>query len=280
MNDRTPPREPDDASDAFDDELASAVLDDEAAPDERRRVADDPRLTDRVAALARVRAAVGDMPPPASPAARDRAIAAALHAGSSEAGAPASVLAPVVPGAPRRRRQPWLVAGAVAASAAVILGIATIVIPSRDRDTGGTADLSATEATDTQTGAGGSPTSVASGATTAAGATTTAGGASSTAAASSVPESGGPAPVSDERFLGELAGVDDLRRALVAAPLPARDSLGASSACPAPEAGSGAAGLATWRGVAAIVFVLDGPPRRAVVLALNGCQELAEATLA
>ncbi len=106
-----------------DDELASAYLDGEATPAERRRVAGDSVLLARVAELARIRALVAE-PVRVDAAQRERTIATAL-----------GVLDGNVARLGRRpRHRQWMALAAVAAVAAValVLGVVGLVATGDD----------------------------------------------------------------------------------------------------------------------------------------------------
>lgn len=122
------------------DELASAYLDGEASPVERALVEGDPDLQDRVAALARVRAALAAAPAPAAPV--EDPVAAALAAARAPGGllddaspaeaeataAPSESVVPLPAGRrdARRLRLVAVAAAVVAAAiAAPLLGRAT-----------------------------------------------------------------------------------------------------------------------------------------------------------
>ncbi len=111
-------------------ELASAYLDGEATADERARVESDPALLAEVERLRRVRAAVV-VTPPAPPAQRDAAIAAALAAFDElQAGAPTPPN--VVPIASRRKAH-WM-QGLTAAAAVAVLVLGGFVVANRGGD--------------------------------------------------------------------------------------------------------------------------------------------------
>ncbi len=99
-----------------DDELVSAVLDGEATPDERARVAADPVLSARLAEFATVAEAVGAPVAPAPAEARDTVIAAAV----AEARRPDPV---VVPLRPRRPTGSFLAAAAAVLAVLLVAGL-------------------------------------------------------------------------------------------------------------------------------------------------------------
>jgi hypothetical protein len=115
----------------------------------------------------------------------------------------------------------------------------------------------------------------------AAGATTTAAGPGSTVAASATTAAAGgtpPAAVSGVPDLGPVDGADQLRAALAAAAGSADDQL-ARTSCPVPAPDTGLVAVARWRGQDALVFASTTPPTRAVVLASDSCELLAEVPL-
>lgn len=118
-------------------ELASAYLDGEATTDERAVVESDPQLLAEVDRLRAVRAALGDVEPPLSPA-REAAVAAALAVFDER---PASTMpstpgpsAPtnVIPIEHRRRLRRWQ--GLSAAAAAIVIVGGGIAITRRGGD--------------------------------------------------------------------------------------------------------------------------------------------------
>jgi hypothetical protein len=142
---RTP--RPDDAPDER-DLLATRVLDGDADPAERARAEADPAIAARIAAQARARAELRDLPP-VDPAVTARAVAAALAVFDHENTIPSeqtAVTTPLAPVVPLRSRWstalPWL--GAAAAAAALVVGVANM--------SGGGADqLADTSSADTVT---------------------------------------------------------------------------------------------------------------------------------
>ena len=126
---------PDDAL----DELASAVLDGEATPDEVTRVADDPDLQRRRDELATVRAAIA-APVPVPAGAADQAVAAALAVlPAGDGAAPSSPSdgssAEVVDLGAHRTRNRVLAAVAAVAVLALLLGVAPRVLGGRSTST-------------------------------------------------------------------------------------------------------------------------------------------------
>lgn len=108
------------------DELASAHLDGVTTPAEAARVTADPALQARVEELRRVRDAVAELPP-ADPAHRDTAIAAALAAFAEDDASPAA-RAPVSPlPAVSPRRGPSLTTVRVLGAAAAVALLALLV---------------------------------------------------------------------------------------------------------------------------------------------------------
>jgi len=96
------------------DELASAHLDGLTTPDEAARIESDPDMQARVAALARVRAAVARVEPPADDPEREAAIAAALAAfDEAESDHAAAAVTPLAAARARRGLRYAAVAAAV-----------------------------------------------------------------------------------------------------------------------------------------------------------------------
>ena len=277
-----------------DDELISAVLDGEATAADTARVAADPVLSPRLEELRAVRGAVGAPVEPATSAARDHAIAAAMAAWPSSTTEPAAGTADTTPPPPppadaSRRRPRWLVPALAAAAVAAIVGIAVVANRGGDGTTTSTArDAAATTAASASGGAESAPSTLAAGVgtaaqdngsqgggdvTTAAGATTTAGGATTTAA--------GQAPAVAPGFLGALHTPEDVRAtiAAVGSDVEAGPPATPISSCEAPATGARLVGIATWQGTPAYVFDVEGPPARALLLATLDCHLLVEVPL-
>jgi len=117
-----------------DDELVSAVLDGEATPAERARVAADPVLSARLAEFAAVADAVRAPVAPSAPAARDTAIAAAV----AEARRPDPV---VVPLRPRRSTGSFLAVAAAILAVLLVAGFFAGRLDRGDDTSAQTADL-------------------------------------------------------------------------------------------------------------------------------------------
>jgi hypothetical protein len=113
------------------DELASSLLDGEAAPADRARLAGDEELQARVAQLAEVRHAVAAVRP-VEPERREAAIAAALRAFEAEDGGEEEELEP--PATTARRRWSARLAPALAAAAVIVLLAALVPVLLRSDD--------------------------------------------------------------------------------------------------------------------------------------------------
>lgn len=131
MTDDSRSPHPDSAPDEL-DLLASRVLDGDVDPTERARAEADPEVASRIAAMARTRAELRELPP-LDPTVTARAVAAALGVFDEQHGALTTTVtshdaAPLAPVVPLRRRWstalPWL--GAAAAAAALVVGVASI----------------------------------------------------------------------------------------------------------------------------------------------------------
>jgi len=159
------------------DELASAVVDDDATEAERNRVASDPRLTARAQAFREIADRVSKVPPADGPA-RDAILAAVLAAGAAS-GTPGSTsgegplegdaavagsgrVVPLTPRTPSRSRR---FLPAVAAAVIVVLAVPAVLIAlNRDDDvdtlassaTDSATSLEAAGSTESSTGAGAS----------------------------------------------------------------------------------------------------------------------------
>ena len=125
------------------DELASAHLDGATTAAEARRVAGDPALQARVAALRVAREALRAPGPPAPPARRERSIAAALEAYDATAVPPGAQVHELK--AARHRLQPRRLVGI--AAAILLLALAVPVVAELAGD-GGDDDQMATSAQD------------------------------------------------------------------------------------------------------------------------------------
>jgi hypothetical protein len=128
-----------DFRDFRDDELASAYLDGEAAPEEAAEVVGNPVLLARVEAFRAVSAQVAAGLEPAAAADRDRHLAAALDAA---AGAERAAATSVTSLADRRRRASRMYP-IVAVAAAVLLVVAAIPLLARSGSRGDDAAMSA-----------------------------------------------------------------------------------------------------------------------------------------
>jgi hypothetical protein len=121
-----------------DDEIASAVLDGEATPDEVARVAREPQLAERVEAFRAVQAAVAEPVSPPSASARDHAVATAVAAAATQSAGSETAsdteggsiaggenrVRPLV--RPKRAGRTWSIAAAVAA--AVLIPLAAVAV--------------------------------------------------------------------------------------------------------------------------------------------------------
>jgi hypothetical protein len=294
-----------------DDELATALVDGEATPEEQARLADDPALAARVEQLRAVRAMVGATPEPPPAEAREQAIRAALAeaalaeaatsapvaagAGSGPAAGSPPPLPPVDLDARRNRRRAWLPAAA-AAAVALVLGFGALgALSGRDQ---GNDDVATFVARDGSTEGGAESDRAGENALAGGGATTTAGAATTLAAA----DAGGADPTqgttsaSGDAALAQLGPVDD-EAALVAAlqaarttvaanpePTPAPSTIATSeqpppaAACPAPD-GAAVVAEVIWQGQPAWVAV-GGSPEVATVISAGDCAVLAEVRLA
>ena len=265
-----------------DDELVTAVLDGEATDAQAATVAADPVLSARLEELRAVRRAVGAPTEPPEPAARDRAVAAALAAWSpDDLQRPPAGLAPPPPAAvATHRRRRWLVPAVAAAAVAAIVGVALVV--DRGGSTSGTSTAAGgavTTAADTAGGAAeAAPTTAASGADVSKGPapTVSASGSTTTAGGPVV-----PAPEAAPPFLGALDTPDALRAEMAGVRNGVRAYPPATvlTPCAAPAAGAQLVGAAVWQGTPAYVFDVEGPPARALLLATLDCHLLADVPL-
>lgn len=217
MTDTTPDR-------AHDDELLSAHLDGELAPDEatrlEARLAAEPALRARLGALRAAAATVGTGVPAPSPVARERAVAEAMWA-AGQAGGDAPAARVVDIGERRRRR------ALVAMSAAAVVLVVALAVPllrsGGDGEDAGTMaagrDANEAEGDGDQTAA-----------TEEAAATADEGG----------PAGAGGAPVFG-RDLGRLASPDEVAAAVTAA-LAAADASGSADTTVQTESGETAPG--------------------------------------
>ena len=254
------------------DELASAHLDGATTPEEAARIEADPELRARVEALRLVRDAVATSPPPADPARREAAIAAALAAyDGAERPAESSVVTPLRAPSARRGASPTLRRVLGAAAAVVLLALLVPLLGQLGESHDDNASFDSTGA------ALEGPTEALGSAEDDARTTTTAAG---------VPQD-----------LGAFDDLDDLVTALSAPDAQAQVDRGAadhaagetafdSAACvPATAQRNGTTGLeratATVGDEAVIVVVRQGDDRarRVVVYRASDCQVLAEAQL-
>jgi hypothetical protein len=113
------------------DELASALLDGEAAAEEQGRT-DDPEVAARMARFAEVAAIVGREPVAASPAEADQAISAALDAWDTPGSGPTARPELDELADRRRRRARTLRVAGVAAAAIAVIGLGVTVIDPQD----------------------------------------------------------------------------------------------------------------------------------------------------
>jgi len=282
-----PPEQPD----------VDAVLDGEATPEQRARVAADPELARALAARTWVRDELAAVPP-LPPDVAERALAAALEAADArqaylaadrEAEERRAVL-------PLRRRWGGILAPAAGWIGAAAVVIALVVGGARvlgSGDGGGDSTASAPTARPEQlaasatTGGAGSAApperSTAAGGPPAEADDAARSGAGTTLAAGAGPTTPLALPAVDD--LGAFDDPDALRRALEAAGLtrdaPVATAL-APAACPAPDGGeegatSSAVATLTYDGVAATAWVrwrADGSAGELVVVSVDGCRVL------
>lgn len=240
----------------FDDELASAYLDDAVTAAERARIESDPGLLERVVELRRARDALASAPVAPDATARDAAIRAALD------------VAVVDLDAARARRRMRVLS--IAAAALLIVGVAGFLL--RARDGGGSTQASTAAGARSASGATGSSSSAAA--------------ATGAAAAGAFPyaTNGGPA-------LGSFTDRSALATAVQAAMTSATSDRGAATdAAQAPTVAPSAPGrcapavpgdalsedfagsaLLDGRAVQIDVFTLDDGTRQLLVTASDTC---------
>lgn len=257
------------------DELASALVDGEATPEEEAR-AGEPEVAARVAAFEAVAQRVGGPVDPPTDEAREAAIAAALAAASSRPAAPSSL----AEHRERRRRLPeWLPGVAAAVVIVVGLGVLLTSLGSGDRDDAAesadaTAMATQTAGADGESGGGGAADE---------GAGEESADLAPTAGSSAAPDLGSFDDV------GALADALRSERSLVedgtdASRERASDDASLYAGCPTPPAEPGEvvdAASATLDGQPVWVYVLrfDDGPGRYVVVEQATCAELAAGDL-
>ncbi|HEX9258293.1 MAG TPA: hypothetical protein VF855_02070 [Acidimicrobiales bacterium] len=252
-------------------EIASAYLDDELSVPERRNAEADPAVMARVEVFASVRRRVQTAPAPTPDADhRERAIMAALGAadGIVVAMRPVEVSSAHRPS--RRQRWAFALGGAAAAGLLVVVGLAAL-------GDGGSSNTQAGGQVES------APSSTAAARTADTPGSESSGGEmptaqDNTASVTSAPTPAAAPPIAATRdVIGSADTADELRRLLTAKLAPDADPIEGQTGAACPSVPGAQVALITWQGQPAVV-VRTGVAW--VVLAVTGCQVLAEVPLA